>query len=101
MASSSGATNSTKLPPPAPNKALARHYWIHHFEVGPVQPAPFIHRIMTDYSDYPDNIVAQWIEDMSPLYKLYNACRDYGVKSGSAAKSFEVRNYPGVEPQTE
>ena len=56
---------------------------------------------MTDYSDYPDNIVAQWIEDMSPLYKLYNACRDYGVKSGSAAKSFEVRNYPGVEPQTE
>ena len=86
---------SYKPHPPASNVALVAHYWANHFELcSTVAPAPFIHRIMTDYRN--DDIVAEWIRDMSPLYKLYNACTDYGIKNGSPLKSIEARNYPGV-----
>lgn len=83
------------LHPPASNGDLAAYYWSHHFEVSStVAPAPFIHRIMSDYGG--DEIVGQWIKDMSPLYKLYNACISYGLKNGSQSKSMEARGYHGV-----
>lgn len=86
---------SDKPHPPASNVVLAAYYWACHFEqCSSVAPAPFIHRIMTDYGNY--DIVAEWISDMSPLYKLYNACINHGINNGSPVKSVEARNYPGV-----
>jgi|SRR5271170_7906678 len=92
---SASSNRTTKLPPPASSDALAAYYWPHHFEVGPLEPAPFIHRIMTDYGD--DDIVGYWINNMSPLYRLFNVCIKYGLKHGSPNKCIEARNFPGVK----
>ena len=89
------ASGGMKLPPPVGNDFLAAYYWRHHFETGPVEPSPFIHRMMTDYAD--QEVVGQWIKNMSPLYKLYNACINYGLNHGSPNKSIEARKFPGVK----
>jgi hypothetical protein len=86
---------TTKPPPPASNDVLAAYYWPRHFEVGSVEPAPFIHQIMTDYGD--DDIVGHWIQNMSPLYRLYNVCVKYGLEYGSPNKRIELQKFPGVK----
>jgi len=49
---------------------------------------------MTDHEG--EDIVADWINNMSPLYKLYNACIHYGKNNGSSVKSLEARDYTGA-----
>jgi hypothetical protein len=73
---------------------LARHYWTSHFEPVGVKPAPFIHRIMTDHEE--DDVLAEWIIDMSDLYTLYNKCIQWGIKTGSPQRRIEASSYPGV-----
>ena len=80
----------SRLPP----EFRVPYYWDHHFESVGVKPAPFIHRVMTDYAN--EEYVAQWIVNMSPLYKTYNKCIDYGKKNGSKERSIEARAYGGV-----
>ena len=63
-----------------------------------MDPASFIDRIMTDYTNYETDVVGEWLENMSPPYKLYKACLQYGVSNGTPAKAIEARQYQGVIP---
>lgn len=101
----SSATTHLPMPPTstdprqqeaAVRKGIAKYYWPRHFEHNPVDPASFIHRIMTDYANYERDVVGEWVEDMSPLYKAYKACLNYGVKNGTPRKAAEAKQYQGV-----
>jgi hypothetical protein len=96
------------LPPPPSEKntpkqiaqvhqALAPYYWRHHFERNPCDPASFIDRIMTDYAQHEGDPVGEWVENMSPLYRAYRACLNYGAKGGTPAKSLEAKRYQKVK----
>lgn len=75
---------------------IAKYYWPRHFECNPVDPASFIDRIMTDYANYERDVVGEWVVNMSPLYKSYRACLNYGVKNGTPRKAAEAKQYQGV-----
>jgi hypothetical protein len=80
----------------AVNRAFWDYYWPRHFEKGPVDPASFIDRVMTDYADHETNVVGKWVEDMSRLYKIYRACLNYGAARGTPNKAAEAKSYQGV-----
>ena len=61
-----------------------------------LDPASFIDRIMTDYADYQGDPVGEWLQNMSPLYKLYKACLKYVVDHGPPEKRTEAARYTGV-----
>jgi hypothetical protein len=99
--------SSKSLPiPPSPTETpqqkaittrlFAEYYWPRHFETGAVDPASFIDRIMTDYANYEDDVVGRLLEDMSPVYKLYKECLQYGVTRGTPSKAIEARSYQRV-----
>lgn len=105
----SNAASRPQLPePPSAGKTpqqmskitrlFAEYYWPRHFEVASVDPAMFIDRIMTDYTNYETDVVGEWLENMSPPYKLYKACLQYGVSNGTPAKAMEARQYQRVIP---
>ena len=73
-----------------------KFYYVHHFANGPFDPASFIDRIMTDYADYEQDVVGDWVANMSPLYKLYKACIKYVIEHGSLEISEEARRYQAV-----
>jgi len=75
---------------------IAKYYWLRHFEINPVNPAGFFDRIMMDYAHHESDVVGHWIDDMSPLYKSYRACLNYGVKHGTPKKQAEAAQYQGV-----
>ena len=61
---------------------LAQYYWPLHFQKGPVDPASFLDRVMTDYAYYDQSMVLQWTENPSPVYTLYKACLAYAIQHG-------------------
>ena len=61
-----------------------------------MDPASFIDRIMTDYATHERDVVGEWVDDMSPLYKSYRACLNHGVKNGTPRKAAEAKQYQGV-----
>jgi hypothetical protein len=75
---------------------IAKYYWPCHFEHNPVDPASFIDRIMTDYANHKRDVVGEWVENMSPLYRAYKACLNFGVKNGTPRKAVEAKQYQGV-----
>jgi hypothetical protein len=78
------------------NRAFWNYYWPRHFESGPADPATFIDRVLTDYASHERDIVGEWLEDMSRLYKIYKACIKYGADRGTPAKAEEAKGYQGV-----
>jgi hypothetical protein len=79
------------------NRGFCEYYWPRHFETGPVDPASFLDRILTDYSDYEgQDVIGAWLEDWNVPYKLYRSCLQYGATRGSPSKAVEVRAYQGV-----
>jgi hypothetical protein len=82
----------------AVNRAFWDYYWPRHFERGPVDPASFIDRVMTDYADHETNVVGEWVENMSRLYKIYRACLKYGAERGTPNKAAEAKSHQGVTP---
>lgn len=103
------ATINSRLPsPPDPNAApkdaarinrvLAEYYWPRHFERGEVDPASFLDRVMSDYAHYEPDVVGNWLENMSVLYKLYKVCLNYGASYGTPAKAAQAKKFQGVRP---
>jgi hypothetical protein len=90
-------------PPQVSSKcnALAEYYWQRHFEQNSVDPASFIERLMTDYAEYKCNeyedIVSQWVDDMSLVYRIYKNCLNYGCHKGTRLKADQAKSYQGVE----
>jgi hypothetical protein len=80
------------------NRALAEYYWLRHFEKAEVDPASFFDRVMTDYADYEPDVVGEWLENMSVLYKLYKVCLNYGVSYGTPTKAAQAKSFQGVRP---
>jgi len=107
--SSSGDLNGTaELPPPPQptdtrqqeavvSAAFAVYYWPRHFETSPIDPASFLRRLFTDYQDYHErDLIGEWTENMSPVYKIYKVCLQYGTKNGTTAKAAAAKRYQGV-----
>jgi len=74
----------------------AKFYYTEHFQNGPLDPASFIDRIMTDYSTYELDVLSDWITNMSPLYKLYKTFIKYVIEYGSTERIQEGRQYENV-----
>ena len=51
---------------------------------------------MTDYMDHETDPLGDWINNMSPIYKVYRACLKHGVKNGMPEKKGETSLYQGV-----
>jgi hypothetical protein len=105
------ATHNSQLPiPPDPdyspkdaarvNRALAEYYWTRHFERKEVDIATFVDRLMTDYAFYEPDVVGDWLEDMSVVYKLYKVCLNYGASHGTPAKAAQAKLHQGVRSPT-
>ena len=76
--------------------AFALYYWPRHFEQSSVDPVSFVERVFDDFAFCEDDIVGQWLENMSPLYKAYKACLQHGLRKGSPEKQKEVMNFRNV-----
>ena len=51
---------------------------------------------MTDYATHESDVVGDWVQNMSPLYKSYKACLKYGIDNGTLRKKIEAKQYQGV-----
>jgi hypothetical protein len=100
-----GAASSLPPPPSEHNtpkkisqvhRAFAQYYWPRHFEKATCDPASFIDRVLTDYTDHETDPVGDWINNISPIYKAYRACLKYGAENGTPVKAQEARKYQGV-----
>ena len=80
---------------------LAEYYWSRHFENGPLDPAPFLDRLFTDYATYEGNVVGEWLDNMSPPYKLYKKCLVHCIKNGSPDEQISARTYQKVTSDRE
>lgn len=78
------------------HRLIAEYYWRRHFENNSVDPASFIDRMMTDYANHESDVVGDWVQNMSPLYKSYRACLKYGIDNGTPRKKNEAKQYQGV-----
>ena len=77
--------------------AFAAYYWPRHFEVGPVDLASFLDRLFRDYTPYQErDLIGEWTADMSPVYRIYKVCLQYGTKNGTPAKAAEAKSYQKV-----
>ena len=82
--------------------AFAKYYWPLHFERGSVDLASFLEKIFVDYADYEPDILGQWLSldmnasKMAPLYRLYKACLNYGVRAGTYANAEAAKKCQGV-----
>ena len=88
--------NEARKQEAAMNLAFAKYYWPRHFERGPVDPASFLDRLFTDYTDHERDIIGDWTQNMSPVYKIYKVCLQYGRKNGTPAKAADAKKYQGV-----
>ena len=80
----------------AMNLAFAEYYWPRHFERGPVDLASFLDRLFTDYTNHERDYIGEWTQNMSPVYRIYKVCLQYGSKNGTRSKAAEAKNYQGV-----
>jgi len=95
--------NPVPLPPTearrqeaAMNLAFAQYYWPRHFERGPADPASFFDRLFRDYANHERDLIGEWTENMSPVYRIYRVCLQYGSKNGTPTKAAEAQTYQGV-----
>ena len=84
----------------AVTSAFSKYYWPRYFEQSPVDPASFFERLFADYANHEQDLIGDWTEDMSPVYRIYKVCLQYGTKNGTPAKAAEARNYQGVRDQS-
>jgi len=80
-------------------RAFAEHYWPLYFERSPtVDPASFFERLFYDYANHEQDLIGDWTKDMSPVYRIYKVCLQYGTKNGTSSKGAEAKMYQGVSP---
>ena len=90
------SSRSTRGELTSASQAFARYYWPRHFETNPADPASFIDRVMTDYAHYEGDVLGEWLDDMSTVYRIYKCCLQYGISHGTPAKAAEAKGYQGV-----